>query len=162
MRLSGVAPVSIDGVDLRLTELQADPLPSGHVPMPYDHVAGFDDDWWLRTIPAGPVFCTFTDGPDGPEVARAYLLFGSDMGIAWPTFAMPPGGTTEIVRFEVRQDRWSEKIGVAAAALLTGHYPGPLVANSLDTNTDGFWRAIGWTWHEHPDRFGTSLFVFEP
>ena len=54
-------------------------------------------------------------------------------------------------------DLWENGVGADAVAILAGSYLGPLVAN-----TDGFWGAIGWTCHQHPDPLGTSLFVFEP
>jgi len=81
------------------------------------------------------------------------------------------GGATEVDLLEVRADLRGTglRLGSKAVALIEEAFPGPYVALSLNTNTDGFWRRIGWREHDHADaaearadgaRLPAQLFAF--
>jgi hypothetical protein len=42
-------------------------------------------------------------------------------------------------------------LGSETLALIAEAFPGPYVALSLNTDSDGFWRGVGWHEHDHAD-----------
>lgn len=102
------------------------------------------------------------EDPGHGEVARAELRLNSDVGVAYPTYAIPYGGATEILLLQVRDDLTSRslsgrglRVGEASVARIRETMPGPFVALSRGPDTDGFWRRqIGWQEHDHADRPG--------
>jgi hypothetical protein len=121
----------------------------------------FSDDprfrpfWWAGSMPEGPVsWCSLLDGDT--EVARAKVKPRSGLGVAYPTYRAPPEGATEIDLIEVRIDlqRSHRGYGRAAVTSLVKSFGAPAVAMSLDEESDGFWRALGWAEHGHEEDDG--------
>lgn len=112
----------------------------------------FKREWWHRGSAKSPVsFCRFLD--DGEEVARAKILPGAGVYAGYTTWSCPAGGVTEIDLIEVRPDlrRSRKQLGRQAVDAIGRHYGHPVVAMSLDEESDLFWASIGWNAHTHPD-----------
>jgi len=145
-------------VNLTLTILEGAPLYGERVTKPFTPNPGFNDEWWLGDEKSPLVFCSFTTDARG-EVARAQIKLRSTLGVAYPTYARPQFGSTEVDRLEVRTDLRGQGLGREVMARLLAEFPRPCIALSLDERSDPFWRSLGWTEHPHPDPRGASLFV---
>lgn len=127
-------------------------VPGEHVTPAYDEDDRFNHTWWHDGTAKSPVsYCALRE--DGEEVARAKILPASRAYGGYTTWTCPPAGATEIDLIEVRQDlRGSEKqYGRHAVLAIVAKYGRPVMAMSLDEASDGFWEALGWTAHRHPD-----------
>lgn len=112
----------------------------------------FNPSWWSWGSAKSPVsFCRFLDGDI--EVARAKVLPGCGEYGGYTSWDCPRGGATEIDLIEVRVDLRSSdsRYGRQTVAEIAQHFGEPVVAMSLDETSDGFWQALGWTAHFHPD-----------
>jgi hypothetical protein len=119
-----------------------------------DH-PGFRSVWWAGSMPEGPVsWCSVRD--DDIEVAQAKVKPQSGVGVAYPTYSIPPDGATELDLIEVRKDLQGtgQHYGRAAVSCLVESFGAPAVAMSLDEDSDGFWRALGWQEHVHEEDDG--------
>ncbi len=145
-------------VDLKLSLLEGAPLVDEWISRPFTHDPGFNDSWWLGDAKGPLVFCIFTSDGHG-EVARAAIKLRSTLGVAYPTYARPQHGATEIDRLEVRTDLRGQRFGHEAVDRLLVEFPRPCIALSLDDRSDRFWRSLGWTEHPHPHNGGRVLFV---
>jgi hypothetical protein len=115
----------------------------------------FRANWWAGSMPEGPVsWCSLLDGDT--EVARAKVKPRSGLGVAYPTYRVPPEGATEIDLIEVRIDlqRSHRGYGRAAVTSLVKSFGAPAVAMSLDEESDGFWRSLRWAEHVHEEDDG--------
>jgi hypothetical protein len=90
---------------------------------------------------------------DDVEVGRAKILPGSRSYAGYETSLCPRGGATEIDLIEIRRDlrRSGRPYGARAVQAIAQTYGEPLIALSLDEMSDGFWRSLRWTAHNHPD-----------
>ncbi|MDQ0284794.1 hypothetical protein J2S65_005178 [Rhodococcus fascians] len=125
---------------------------------------GFNPAWWSRGGAKSPVvYCRFLDGDI--EVARAKVLPGFGEYRGYTSWVCPPGGATEIELIEVRVDLCTSgsRYGRQAVAGIAHRFGEPVVAMSLGKTSDGFWQALGWTAHLHPngdsDRSYRTLFT---
>lgn len=115
----------------------------------------FRPSWWAGSMPEGPVsWCSLLAGET--EVARAKVKPRSQLGVAYPSYHVPPDGATEIDLIEVRIDlqRSERGYGRAAVTSLVKSFGAPAVAMSLDEESDGFWRALRWAEHVHEEDDG--------
>jgi hypothetical protein len=80
----------------------------------------------------------------------------SRAGVEYPTYSIPSDGATEIDLIEVRQDLrgTGHHYGCAAVNCLVEAFGTPAIAMSLDEDSDGFWRALGWQEHVHEEADG--------
>ena len=123
-----------------------------HVFPEFVHDTRFNGNWWHGGGAKSPVsYCHFMDA--GEEVGRAKVLPRSYPYGGYTTWSCPQGGATEIDLIEIRHDfRQSDKrYGRRAVDAIAQAYGQPVIAMSLDGTSDGFWRALGWTPHRHPD-----------
>lgn len=120
----------------------------------FSGTTGFSLDWWAGTTQRRTIWYSFVDSDRGEEVARAKLLHGSGVGVAYPTYTVPSGGATQIDLLQVRTDLQHTGLGIGplAVSLIREHEAGPFVALSKGPEVDGFWRHIGWTEHHHEER----------
>ncbi len=110
----------------------------------------FDATWWHRGSAKSPVsYCRFLD--DGEEVGRAKILPGSHSYASYTTWSCRPGGATEIDLIEIRPDLRRSRYGRDAVDAIGQTYGQPVIAMSLDGESDLFWRSLGWHAHTHPD-----------
>lgn len=112
----------------------------------------FNSSWWQHGSAKSPVsYGRFLDADE--EVARVKVLPGAGEYSGYETWRCPRGGATEIELIEVRIDLRTSghRYGQRAVEEIVRHFGEPVVAMSLDDNSDGFWRSLGWTAHVHPD-----------
>ena len=124
-----------------------------HVFPSYDNDPRFKPTWWSYGSAKSPVsYCRFRD--HGEEVARAKVLPGSTRYSGYSSWIRPPAGVTEIDQIEVRPDlrrRPELRYGRQAVHAIERAFGEPVIALSLDDQSDSFWRSLGWTTHRHPD-----------
>lgn len=126
--------------------------PGEHVSPQFADDPRFNNRWWSDGSAKSPVsYCSLYD--DEQEVARAKVLHHAGIYAGYSTWSCPQGGVTEIDLIEVRPDlqRTGQGYGRRSVARLVATFGAPAVAMSLDEESDGFWRALRWTMHQHPD-----------
>lgn len=166
--MSGDLRASICRMNLELELLEPERLTDEWVTRPFAPDSRFNPSWWTGDAKGPLAFCAFSALPVG-EVARAQVKLASDVGAAYPTYARPRLGSTEVDLFEVRPDLRGTGIGRTAVDLLLLTFEHPLVALSLNRRSDEFWRKIGWVAHHHVDAANydpadrrTDLFFVQP
>lgn len=143
---------------MRLSILEAESRSEEWIRKPFEQSPSFNDSWWLGNAKGPLVFCSFTTGACG-EVARAQIRLDSQLGVAYPSYIRPRLGSSEIDLLEVRTDLRGQRYGHEVVDLLLAEFPSPCIAHSLDTNSNRFWRSLGWTEHPHPNSSGKPMFV---
>lgn len=134
-------------VSIELEIVSEDHRAGRHVAPNYVANDGFEVTWWAGSNAKTPAaWCRFLD--EGEEVARAKILFNSRVGEAYPSWTIPPSGSTEIDLIEVPQHfRRTRKVGRRAVECLVQNFSAPFAALSLDDDSDAFWRSLGWQEH---------------
>ncbi|MEN3268635.1 hypothetical protein [Pseudonocardia sp.] len=137
---------------LEMTLLDAAAQSNRWVQKPFGITDGFNPTWWVGSAKGPAVWCSVADVALG-EVARAQVKPRSFVGAAYPTRPLPAGGATEIDLLEVREHLRRSGLGIGrdVVAMIEEAFPGPYVALSLDATSDGFWRRLGWSEHDHGD-----------
>jgi hypothetical protein len=137
-----------------MLEVVAETLPvREHVHPDYILDSRFNPSWWQNSSAKSPVtYCRLLD-EQAEEVARAKILPGSRTGLAYPTYTVPPDGVVEIDLLEVRVDMRHPRRGLGAQAVnaIQETYGAPIIALSLNEESDLFWSGLGWTVHLHED-----------
>lgn len=134
---------------LRLSVVDAAHV-DNHVQKPFDESPGFTSSWWIGWTEA-PVSWYRVSHETLGEVARVQLKPESPVGLAYPTWTVPPSGALEVDLLEVRSDLQHKGLGIGRAAigLVQMHFAGPYAAISLDSESDKFWRSLCWSEHVH-------------
>lgn len=144
---------------LRFSRLESTQVAKGVNTRPFDPDPRFNDHWWTGTAKGALAFCAMATEVEG-EVARAQVnLQPVAAGEAYSTFPLTRTRCTEIDLFEVRPDLRRGGVGRQAVECLVVEFGSPIIAISLDKESDGFWRKVGWTECPHPDGLGRPLFV---
>lgn len=141
---------TIAGVAITATELAPISIAPGIVAKPFPTDPGFSASWW-DGVAKGRVSFYSISGEGYAELARAQVKLGSDYGIAYPAWSRPSGGASEIELFEVRVDLRRTGLGTAATSALLRALSAPVIASSLNAETDRFWRSLGWEEYAHPE-----------
>ncbi|MDO9455246.1 hypothetical protein [Nocardioides sp.] len=142
-------------MSFELQVLEGEPLGDAWVRKPFIAVEGFRSSWWLEQAKGPLRFFVLTDTDLG-QVARAQVSPTSFSGAAYPTWSGPESGAAEIDLLEVRADLHGRGLGATTVDQIQAALGVPLIAISLNTASDAFWRSLGWTEHLHQDTEGSA------